>query len=65
NADLNASRNLAKHDSMTDRVSADVNQPNIPNDESKTIFNMNGIADELRDNTQNFGRNAPIILLWE
>ncbi|MDP2909288.1 MAG: transposase [Nanoarchaeota archaeon] len=35
NADLNASLNLAKHDSMTDRVSAAVNQPNIPNDESK------------------------------
>lgn len=47
NADLNASRNLAKHDSMPDRVSAAVNQPSIPDDESKT---MNGIADESRDN---------------
>lgn len=50
NADLNASRNLGKHDSMSDRVSAVVNQPCIPDDDSKTIFNMNGIADEFRDN---------------
>ncbi len=40
NADLNASFNLAKRDSMSDRVSAAVNQPNIPNDESKTIMSM-------------------------
>ncbi len=46
NADLNASRNLAKHDSMSDRVSAVVNQPYIPDDDSKTV---NGIADEFRD----------------
>lgn len=48
NADLNASRNLAKHDSISDCVSAAVNQPRIPDDESKTI--ASGIADEFRDN---------------
>ncbi|MDP2922354.1 MAG: transposase [Candidatus Omnitrophota bacterium] len=56
NADLNASRNLAKHDSMPDRVSAVVNQPNIPNDESKTV---NRIADEFRDNTKILGVMPP------
>jgi len=35
NADLNASRNLAKRDSIPDCVSAAVNQPYVPNDESK------------------------------
>jgi putative transposase len=37
NADLNASFNLAKRDSMSDCVSVDVNQPNIPSDDSKAI----------------------------
>ena len=35
NADLNASFNLAKHQSITYDVSADVNQPHIPNCDSK------------------------------
>lgn len=39
---------MAKRDSMPDRVSVAVNQPYIPNDESKAI--VNGIADEFRDN---------------
>ncbi|MBU4501244.1 MAG: transposase [Nanoarchaeota archaeon] len=35
NSDLNASYNLAKRDSMPDHVSAAVNQPHIPDDDSK------------------------------
>ena len=49
NADLNASYNLAKHNSMSDCVLADVNQPCISSDDSKAAV-TSGTADELRDN---------------
>src|SRR3989344_7448050 len=51
NANLNASYNLAKHNSMPDCVSADVNQPHIPSDECKANIE---IKHELRDNAQRF-----------
>ncbi|MBS3095786.1 transposase [Candidatus Woesearchaeota archaeon] len=37
NADLNASYNFAKHHSMPDCVSADVNQPHSRSDEAKAL----------------------------
>ena len=40
NADLNASFNLAKHHSISDGVSVDVNQPRIPSDDAKAYLFM-------------------------
>src|SRR3989344_2559554 len=51
NADLNASYNLAKHHSMPDGVSADVNQPHSRSDEAKAIT---GTEAELMANAQRF-----------
>jgi len=51
NADLNASYNLAKHHSMPDGVSADVNQPYSQSDEAKAL---QGTEAELMANAQRF-----------
>jgi len=49
NADLNASYNLAKHNSMPDCVLADVNQPHSQSDEAKAL---QGTEAELMANAQ-------------
>ena len=48
NADLNASKVLAKHHSMTDGVLATVTSPNIQSDEHKGVL-LNAIVCELMD----------------
>jgi len=49
NADLNASYNLAKHNSMTNCVLVDVNQPHSRSDEAKAL---QGTEAELMANAQ-------------
>jgi len=51
NADLNASYNFAKHHSMPDCVSVDVNQPHSRSDEAKAL---QGTEAELMANAQRF-----------